>query len=185
MEEFLDAEEAAGAAARAALRRGGVTEISGRLGLRKAIEQTARALEHGSVILDATFEYENVSAQIHVLDWSSKPYRAISVTAATEITPRHLDDCALQAWTMRGLELPEHRFYVALTNADTVSDDRFDSRFEAIDVTEKITDRAERLNTIVADAREQHASLELPTAELGPRCRIDYDCPFLDYCERQ
>jgi len=184
MDAFLDAEAAASAAAREAFRDDAAAEISGRLGLRRAIEQTTEALAHGRVLFDATFEYEGVSAQVDILDWSSAPYRAISVTAASAVTARHINDCALQSWAMKGLGLPEHRFCVALTSAEAAAGARFDSLFETVDVTPDIQSVSDRLDTIVADARSRHAELEMPDAQTGAHCRVDYDCPFLEYCER-
>ena len=185
MDRYLDAEEAADAAARATFEQGSATRIHGRLGLRKALEQTTAALAPGAVILDATFEFEGVSTQVDVLDWSQSPYRAISVTGDTQLTARHIDDCALQAWTMRGLGLPGHEFRVALPTGQPEAAETFSELFRTVDVTEEIGVAVDRLDAVIANAREHHAALEEPSAAIGPHCRAVYDCPFLDYCEQQ
>ena len=189
MDASLDAEEAADAAARRSFREIGVEQINGSLGLRKAIEQTAATLREGVIVLDATFEFEGISVQVDVLDWSAPPYRAISVTASSAAQDRHIDDCALQAWAMRGLELPEHRFVLALAVADTSTDEAamagdFETRFSTIDVSDRVAAKIDELDDVVAAARAQHASLNEPPAQTGPHCTTGYACPFLDYCEQ-
>ena len=181
MDHHLDAEEAADAAARAIWPGETLQRINARMGLRRAIEQTSAELAHGSVLFDATFEFEGVSVQIDVLDWTHKPYRAVSATAATQLTQRHIEDCALQAWVMRSLELPEHRFFVALTDGPDYAESTSEARFSLVDVTEQIDPDA--LTSVVAQARTQHASLEEPEAKIGSQCRQGYPCPFLRHCE--
>lgn len=197
MDACLDAEEAADAAARSLLDADGIVKINGRLGLRKAIEHTADGLRDGVTVLDATFEFEGISVQVDVLDWSQPPYRAISVTAAAAAEDRHIDDCALQAWAMRGLELPEHRFFLAMPHAEKSvagkhppgdalrTSSALESDFSLVDVSESVASRIDRLDAVVSAARALHASLEEPQAQTGPQCRAGYPCPFLDYCVQQ
>jgi hypothetical protein len=184
MDRHLDAEEAADAAAREIWPGEKTKRINGRLGLRKAIEQTDKELASGAVVFDATFEFQGVSVQVDVLDWSEEPYRAVSATAATQLTQRHIEDCAIQAWAMRGLNLPEHRFFVALTDSPDHGDATPPyARFSLVDVTEQI--EPENLDATVEQARADHASLQEPQATMGSQCREDYPCPFLRYCESQ
>jgi hypothetical protein len=183
MEQHLDAEQAADAAARRIWPGSGHRRINGRLGLRKAIEQTAAELSDGAVIFDATFEFEGVSVQIDVLDWSQQPVRAITATSATQLMPWHIDECAIQAWVMEKLKLPAHRFFVALTDLPNGDDATPAGGFSLVDVTGQIEPATVR--KIVEQAREQHASLQEPDATMGSHCRQAYPCPFLTYCENR
>ncbi len=183
MELHLDAEQAADAAARRIWPGSGHRRINGRLGLRKAIEQTAEVLTQGAVIFDATFEFEGVSVQIDVLDWSEQPLRAINATAETQLMPWHIDECAIQAWVIEKLNLPAHRFLVALTDIPEAADAMSAHRFSLVDVTQQIEPAV--VGTLVEQAREQHASLQEPAATMGSHCRQAYPCPFLTYCEKR
>lgn len=186
MDAALDAEEAADAIARATVKGEKVRQVIGRLGLRNAIEQTGAMLEAGSTLLDATFEHEAISAQVDVLDWTNSAHRAISVTAATELSQRHIEDCAVQAWTIRGLQLPEHRYLVGLSTENQSVSGEFSTRFELRDVTDEVLAELDRIDCAVADARTLHAALDEPQATPGSHChKSGYVCPFLDYCDQR
>ena len=183
MNAVLDAEEAADAAARDALNGDNVRAVNGRLGLRSAIEQTATLLESGAMLLDATFDYQGISVQVDVLEWSGEARRAISVTASSEVAAHHIEDCAVQAWAMRGLDLPEHTYLVGLASEDP--DAEFAAGFALEDVTERVLSELDRIEAVVSDARTLHASLDEPAASTGAHChKRGYTCPFLDYCEQ-
>ncbi len=184
MDAALDAEEAAKATAHAVLTGDNIVSVPGRLGLRNAIEQTGALLEPGVIVLDATFEFEGISTHVDVLDWSGESRRAISATAATEIAPHHIEACAIQAWVMRGLELPEHRYVVGLTSVQRSADDSLASRFELTDITEHVLKEVGRIAETVTQARDLHASLHEPAAQTGSHChKPGYACPFLEHCE--
>ena len=185
MDAYLDAEEAIDATARACFEDSEVTRINGRLGLRKAIEQTRASLRDGAVLLDATFEFEGISAQVDILDWNQSKRYAITVSAAATVEELHLDDCALQAWIMRNLDLPEHRFFVALQQPQPTAAAAFDEQFALQDISEQVYERIDRYDSIVHAAREQHASLDEPDARVGSQCEVNYACPFLEYCGQQ
>jgi hypothetical protein len=183
MDAVLDAEEAADAAARNALSSEDVRQVNGRLGLRSAIEQTTALLEPGALLLDATFDFEGISVQIDVLDWSGDSRRAISMTAANDVSEYHIEDCTVQAWAIRGLGLPEHRYLVGL--ADGTSDASFAGGFALEDVTERVLSELARIDAVVSSARTLHASLDEPPASTGAHChQRGYPCPFLEYCEQ-
>jgi len=184
MDTALDAEEAAVATARALQTGNHVHTISGRLGLRSAIEQTRRTLESGVILLDAVFEHERLSVQIDILDWSDDVPRAVSITAATEVSPHHIQNCAVQHWVLNNLGLPRHSFFVGLSSVDPAGNDNFASRFRLADVSEQIASEAQRIDLAVHEAQAQHAALDEPAANTGPHCHsAGYRCQFLDYCE--
>jgi len=143
------------------------------------------------IVLDATFDHTGISVQVDVLDWTGESRRAISITAAAEILPLHIEDCAIQAWAMRGLGLPEHRFVVALAAdgkqaPEATGNNGFDTRFRFEDVTERVQNEVERIDSIVIRARELHASLDEPQAGTGSHChKSGYACPFMNYCEQR
>jgi hypothetical protein len=181
MDEHLDAEAAADAAAREIWPGDRHRHINGRLGLRKAIEQTAAELSDGAILFDGILEFDGVSIQIDVLDWSERPPRAVTATAATQLMPWHVDDCSIQAWVLGKLGLPEHRYFVALTDIMHGGEPTAAPRFTLVDVTEQID--PDSVEALVVQAREQHASLDEPSATIGSHCRQEYACPFLAYCE--
>ena len=183
MEQHLDAEQSADAAARDIWPGNRHRRINGRLGLRKAIEQTTDELAQGAILFDATFEFEGVSVQVDVLDWSEQPLRAITATAATQLMPWHIDECAIQAWVIEQLKLPPHRFFVALTDVPDGGDATSAGRFTLVDVTEQL--EPDTIGSLVQQAREQHASLQEPEATMGSHCRQAYPCPFLAHCEKR
>jgi hypothetical protein len=189
MDEFLDAEERAEAVAHSAVFAEHAHTINARLGLRHAIEQTSSLLSPGVILLNATFEHEGISAQVHVLDWSGDAHRAISVTAAPEISQHHIEDCAVQAWTMRALALPEHEFTIGLQRAQAPGarsgPGELHAHFDMTDVSARVHEEIDRVSTIVRKARELHAALDEPQAATGPHChKSGYPCPFLNYCEQ-
>lgn len=186
MDAILDAEEAADAAAHDALVGDNIHAISGRLGLRSAIEQTSTLLKPGVILLDATFEHEGISAHVDVLDWSGESRRAISVTAAAEISSRIIEDCAIQAWVLGGLGLPEHLYCIGLSTGNQDAGVSFDARFKLADVTDQVQAEVDRVGSSVPEARALHASIDEPAASTGSHCHNSgYACPFLDYCEQR
>lgn len=186
MDTALDAEEHACAVAHEAFEGENVCVIDGTLGLRNAIEQTTRSLAPGATVLNATFEYDGVSAQAHVLDWSDDANRAISVSAAERVQPQHVEACAVQDWVMRGLDLPAHRYLIGLLDPRTGSGDDFRTRFSLTEITDRVVTESDRLASIVDEARRLHASLDEPPAQPGDHChKPGYACPFLDYCSAE
>lgn len=186
MEATLDAEEVAGAIARALFTGDGIVAISGRLGLRSAIEQTSKALRKGVIVLDATFEYEGISARIDILDWTGDTYRAISVTAAEEISAHHIEDCAVQSWVLNGLGIAQQRYVIGVRKTQSSDNAGFDDAYTLADVTDRVSKELGAIDSAINTARKLHASLNEPTDVTGPHCsKPGYACPFLDYCNQR
>jgi hypothetical protein len=186
MEAALDAEEVAAATARALYTGDGIVAISGRLGLRSAIEQTGNALEKGVIVLDATFEHEGISARIDIVDWTGDSHRAISVTAAAQISTHHIENCAIQSWVLSGLGITEHRHIIGMRNAQSSDGASFSDAFSLEDVTDRVSAELAGIEPTVNAARALHASLNEPADQTGPHCRKPgYACPFLEYCDQR
>lgn len=186
MDAAFDAQDATGAIARSQFTGDGIVAISGRMGLRSAIEQTGNALKIGVIVLDATFEHEGISARIDILDWTGEMKRAISVTAAEQVTAHHVEGCAIQSWVLNGLGIADHRYFVGTRNTQSDTGESFSDAFILEDVTDQVSEALERIGSSISAARTLHASLDEPTDQPGPHCRKPgYACPFLDYCNQR
>ena len=175
-----------GAKAREVYGRGAGRLVNHDRGLRNAIAETGALLAAGGrePIFEATFDYEGLTVQVDVLDRSGEAPRIVEVKSSTKPDDRHLDDCAIQLWTLRQLDLPIAGASLALIdNAFTYrGDGDYAALFHEIDVGADVDARLAAVPAIVEGARATLASLEEPAREIGTHCTNPWPCPFFKHC---
>lgn len=175
-----------GGLARRVYGRGGGHHVTSERGLRGAIETTRRLLTEGGrePIFEASFDYEGIVVQIDILDRGGEAPRIVEVKSSTHVKEHHLDDCAIQAWILRALDIPVG--VVAVANIDTAfvygGDQRYEGLFKETDVTEQIGPRLPSLPALATDARATLEALDEPTTPIGPQCHSPHPCPFFGHC---
>lgn len=175
-----------GRKAREVYGRGGGHLVSHHRGLRAAIAETEALLAAGGTepIFEATFDHDNLSVLVDVLDRSSGAPRIVEVKSATSVKEHYLPDCAIQSWTMRQVGIEPAAVGLALIDSSFVyaGDDNYDGLFHEIDLTPDLGQLTATVGDIVAGARATLDSLDEPEREIGTHCTSPYTCPFFEHC---
>lgn len=97
----------------------------------------------------------------------------------------HLDDVAIQVWTMEGFGLAPARVELNLLNNQWryPGGDDYSGLFRQLDVT---AEALARKNQVEAWLKQAEAILagDMPEIVTGKQCSNPYDCPFLSHCEK-
>jgi hypothetical protein len=185
MDEALERCAEARAKAKSTFGEGGGVHVDAQRGLRSALEQTRNALSAKTELLfDAAFEFDGVVIQIDILKSDGMQTRIVDIRSDDRLTAVAIDDCAVQAWTLRNLGYDSVISTVAIQRAEAVTASSFEDSFELHDVTDKVSARIGDIAALVAAAREVLQSLEEPAIEVGAQCSQDYPCPFIQHCSR-
>jgi hypothetical protein len=160
--------------------------VSFERGLRGAIRSTRELLAQGgsAPIFEATFDYDGIVVRVDVLDRSEAELRIVEVKSSTKVKEHHLDDCAIQAWTLQQLGLPIRQVAVAHIDNGFVyqGDGRYEGLFAETDVTEPVYERLGVWPNLAERARATLARLDEPLIDVGPQCRSPYACAFHSHC---
>jgi hypothetical protein len=185
-EGALAAGKAVGDVARAIYGRGGGELVSGARGLRAAIERTRELLAAGgnSPIFEATFQHDGLVVRVDVLDRSGSTPRIVEVKSSTYVKEQHLDDCAIQLWTLRGAGIPVESVAVAHIDGDFIygGDGRYDGLLVETDVTAEAVERLPQVQELVVTARATLAEIDEPEVKVGTHCSPPDGCPFYSHC---
>lgn len=157
--------------------RMGGTRITGERGLRAAVNETSEIVAAGTqqTIFDATFDHDGLTVQIHRLEIAADGPRFLTLAPGTTVEQRHLDECAIQAWTLAHAGLDARAISIGLLDADNGPGCE-------IDVTESVRARLTDIEGIVEQTRTTLAALDEPADPMGAHCRAPHACPFLNYC---
>lgn len=97
----------------------------------------------------------------------------------------HLEDVAIQAWTMEGFGLPLARTELNLLNNQWryPGGGDYSGLFRQLDVTNDVLARKEKVETWLKDAKVVLDG-KMPEVVTGKQCSDPYDCPFLEHCKK-
>ena len=175
-----------GAMARQVYGHGGGHLVSHNRGLRSAIAETTELLEAGGKepIFEATFDYDGLTVLVDVLERSGDAPRIVEVKSSTSVKDHFLADCAIQAWTLKALNVPLAGTALALINSEFeyAGEDDYSELFREIDLTPDLTDLIDTMPAVVEDVRATLGSLDEPAREIGAHCQSPLPCPFFAYC---
>lgn len=150
----------------------------------KAIEDTARAISDGALILyEAAFRHDDVLVRVDILhrENQSAPWRIVEVKSSTSLKPQYIPDSAVQTWVLRsaGLEVVSTSVWHINSKCKFPN---LSNLFTAVDVTKEV-DRA--IPSVVAAIKNFKAFLvkaTAPIADIGPHCDDPYECSFKAHC---
>jgi hypothetical protein len=155
-------------------------------GVAAALEQTRELLAAGGTapIFEATFDHDGLVVRVDVLDRSRGAFSLVEVKSATRVKPEHLADCAIQAWTLRELDVPIERVAVAHVNAAFVYEGGGDYANLLVeeDVTEAIAEHVAAVPELVRQARATLTGVAEPNVAIGVHCGAPFDCAFYAHC---
>jgi hypothetical protein len=99
--------------------------------------------------------------------------------------PHHLDDVAIQAWTMAQAGLGMGRAELNLLDGQWryPGAGDYSGIFKQYDVTDLIAQRVAMVPDWVAGARATLAAKVIPIAKIGKQCNKPHGCPFADTCK--
>jgi len=182
----LETGRVVGAKAREVYGRGRGHLVSHNRGLRAAVAETEALLAGGGdePIFEATFDYDGLTVLVDVLDRSGASPGIVEVKSSTSLKDHHVADCAIQAWTLRQLEVPAASTKLALVSNEFTyrGDDDYTGLFREIDVTADVEAMIERVGGILEGARSTLDSLDEPDNAVGTHCTNPYPCPFFAHC---
>jgi predicted RecB family nuclease len=160
--------------------------VSHNRGLRSAVSETGELLASpgSDPIFEATFDYDALTVQVDVLERTNGAVNIIEVKSSTRVKDHFLSDCAIQAWTLRQLDLPLASTKLALIdNAfEYTGDGNYDGLFHEVDLTPDLEPLIAGMEETVAATRETLASLDEPVREIGTHCTTPHPCPFFAHC---
>jgi hypothetical protein len=160
--------------------------VSFERGIRAAVEHTRALLAEDAKtpIFEASFDYEGVGVRVDVLDRSAREPRLIEVKASTHVKEHHLQDCAIQAWTLEQLGLPPRQVVIANIDSQFVyaGDGRYEGLLKETDVTDLVRERMAAVPQQVAQLRATLAELDEPAVPVGPQCGAPHGCQFYAHC---
>jgi len=96
----------------------------------------------------------------------------------------HLDDVAIQVWTMEGSGLAPARVELNLLNNQWCypGDGNYSGLFRQLDVTAEAYARKDQVPAWLARTQSVLAG-DMPRVVTGKQCHHPYDCPFKGYCK--
>jgi Domain of unknown function(DUF2779) len=182
----LETGRVVGVMARSVFGANGGHHISAERGLRAMVATTEAliAADFAEPIFEATFDYDGLTVQVDMLDRREDAMRIVEVKSSASVKPHHIDDCAIQAWTLEQLGLPVQGVAVAHIDPEFVyaGDGDYTALFVEEDVTAEARERAREIPAVVAGARSTLEALDEPAAVIGEHCRTPYICPFFEHC---
>lgn len=97
----------------------------------------------------------------------------------------HLEDVAIQTWTMEGFGLVPSRIELNLLNNQWryPGGRDYSGLFRQLDVTDQAQARKGQVKTWLKDAQSVLGG-KMPEVVTGKQCSDPFDCPFLGYCEK-
>lgn len=160
--------------------------VSHERGLRSAVAETEALIAAGGSepIFEATFDYDGLTVQVDVLDRSGPAPRIVEVKSSTSVRDHHLQDCAIQHFTLEQLGIAPAATSLALIDSsfEYRGDGDYAGLFHEVDVSADITGPVGHVAATIAGARETLDSLDEPEREIGTHCTTPYPCPFFEHC---
>lgn len=161
----------------------GVLIDEGRDQIELALEKTAEALRaNAPAIFEAALLYDEVLVRIDVLRNNlDGTWDIVEVKSSTQVKEEHLPDLAIQKYVATGSGLRIARSILKFIDTACVHP-YLENLFNEQDCSEKV----EMLYADVSShVRKMKLTLDLttpPEIEIGPQCRMPYECAFKDHC---
>jgi hypothetical protein len=175
-----------GAMARRLYGAHGGHHVSAERGLRAMVAATGELIAAGGPdpIFEATFDYEGLTVQVDILDRANGGLRIVEVKSSASVKEHHIQDCAIQAWTLTQLGFAPDAVMLAHIDSAFVyaGNGDYDGLFVEADVTAETLASASGIPAVVEGARRTLEALDEPDAVIGRQCRTPYICPFFDHC---
>jgi len=162
--------------------------------LHKAIEQTTKLVAAGDrPIYEATFIHEGVLVRVDLLIPSNGGWELIEVKSSgmksfekskTSSKRKNLiADCAIQAWVLKGCDIPLKSISLALINNDWVylGNGNYDALLTSKDVGNEVEGVIDQVPNWLVRARTALVNDE-PKAKVGTHCNNPYKCGFWGQC---
>jgi len=154
--------------------------------LKGALKETEAALKvaNDAVFFEATLQHEGVLFRADILSKEAERTELSEVKSSTSVKDEHIQDCAIQAWVLRGAGYPVDT--VALVHIDNTfvygGDGDYTGLFAQVDLTGEVRALEHDVPDWV-DRCKQALAGDMPDVEVGPHCKKPYPCPFLSHCK--
>lgn len=152
-----------------------------------ALEETKAALaaEGDLLLFEPAFEHGGVLIRADLLFRRCGRYRLVEVKATTEVENHHYQDAAIQAWVIDGAGYPVDAVSIAHVNNSFVYPGGGDYRgfLRSVDVTEVIRELRTEAPGLALRCQQILAG-SMPEIAVGAQCGNPYECPYLEYCDR-
>jgi len=153
--------------------------------LATAIKESQAWLDAGMPhpLFEGTFAHGGVLVRADVLEPKSAGVRLVEVKSAASVKPHYPDDCAIQAWVLRGAGLPVTSVELAHVDNQFVypGGGDYQGLLKHVDLTEEVAPICADVGNWAEDATRVVAGAE-PEVVPGPQCGSPYTCPFNDLC---
>ncbi len=153
--------------------------------LKGALKETEAALKvaNDAVFFEATLQHEGVLFRADILSKEAERTELSEVKSSTSVKNEHVQDCAIQAWVLRGAGYPVDT--VALVHIDNSfvygGDGDYTGLFARVDLTGEVRALEHDVPGWVDQCKQALAG-DMPDVKVGPHCKKPYVCPFMAHC---
>jgi hypothetical protein len=153
--------------------------------LKMALEQTRLTLKKFATtpIFEGAFQHEGVLVRADLLSVDTQGSRLVEVKAAGSVRDHHVQDCAIQTWTIEKAGIPIKTVELAFINTSFVypGGRNYSGLFMHTNVTQQVRTLIKQVPAWVKQCQKILKS-GMPTMEVGNQCHDPYECPFFVRC---
>jgi len=147
------------------------------------ISKTKELMDNGTeVIYEATFSEDGIFAMADILVKNGDAWDMYEVKASTSVKDYHLNDAAIQWYTL-SKTIKLNRAYIVHINNQYTREGELDIKelFTIKDVTEDVLSRQSEVKTNLA-VMEEVLEGKMPDIDIGKQCNDPFDCDFKTHC---
>ncbi|MBD77730.1 MAG: hypothetical protein CL840_02160 [Crocinitomicaceae bacterium] len=149
--------------------------------LKKTKEQVQKGI---TTLYHATFQYNDLLCDIHILSKKGDAWEAYIVKNATRVSEQNLINAAYQYWVIEqaGFKLSKIAFLVIDNKYVRQGDINRNKLFKPTNVTQKVTRLLPKIKQDVNEQIKALNSFNKPKIEIGQHCTEPRPCPYQKQC---
>ena len=147
------------------------------------IQKTTNLIKNNtSTIYEATFKEKGVFAMADILQKNGEGWDVYEVKASTTTKPYHIDDAAIQYYSLSNA-ITINKVFIIHINNQYVRQGELDihALFVLDDITDQVLSRQEGVQSNLKSLEIMLKS-SMPEIDIGHHCSDPYECDFSDYC---
>lgn len=160
-------------------------------GFDAAFNRTQALLDETRPIFEGGFRAEGALVFADILlpvkARRGRAWRMIEVKSSTKLKNYHQDDASIQAFVARAAGVPLAGTAVAHLDSKWTypGDGDYAGLLVEEDLTQEVFGREDEVREWIASAQAVLRNKTEPAVHTGGQCSTPYECPFINYCQRQ
>jgi len=151
----------------------------------ESVEKTMNFISQGgSIIYEATFQFNNVLAALDILVKDEEGWKAYEVKSSTKVSETYIKDAAIQYYTITNSGIDLKDISIVHINNQYTKDGELDIHqlFTIKSVYDEVLEYLPRIPNEVIRLKNVIESPEIPNVDIGHHCSDPYDCDFKGTC---